>query len=79
MEKVLVEGDIRGSVTGRLTPNLRNPRQSLLGMKINASFRNSWLAGLGQLRPVAESYLKNGRLTLTLDGTIGRPRLRVGK
>ncbi len=79
MENVLVQGDIQGNVTGRMTPNLRNPRQSLLGLQINASFRPAWLAGLGRLRPVAESYLKKGRLTLTLDGTIGRPRLRVKK
>ena len=79
MEKVLVEGDIQGNITGRMTPNLRNPRQTLLGLQINASFRNAWLAGLGQLRPVAESYLKKGRLILTLDGTIGRPRLRAKK
>lgn len=79
MEKMVVQGDIQGNVTGRMTPNLRNPRQSLLALQINVSFKNSWLAGLGQLRPVAESYLKKGRLTLTLDGTIGRPRLRVKK
>ena len=79
MEKVVVRGDVQGNVTGRMTPNLRNPRKSLLGFQINASFRNAWLAGLGQLRPVAESYLKKGRLILTLDGTIGRPRLRAKK
>lgn len=79
MEKVLVQGDVQGNVTGRLTPDLRNPRNTLLTLQINASFRNAWLAGLGRLRPVAESYLKNGRLTLTLDGTVGRPRLRVKK
>ena len=79
MEKVVVRGDVQGDITGRITPNLQNPRKSLLGLQINVSFKNAWLAGLGPLRPVAESYLKNGRLTLTLDGTIGRPRLRAKK
>lgn len=78
IEKVLVEGDVQGNVTGHITPNLRNPRQSLLGLKINVSFRKAWLAGLGFWRPVVESKMKKGRLTLTLDRTIGSPRLRVG-
>jgi len=79
MEIVRMEGDIQGEVTGRMTPNLRNPRQTLLGLQINASFRNAWLAGLGPWRPVVESCLENGRLILTLEGTIGRPRRRSKK
>lgn len=79
MERVTFRGDIQGSVTGRVTPNLGNPRQSLLGLQINASFKEAWLAGLGRSRPLAESFLNKGRLTLTLDGTIGRPRARARK
>lgn len=69
-------GDLQGRVEGTITPNLRNPRNSLLALRITTAFRDNWLARLGNLRPAVESFMDKGRLAVRLDGTIGRPRLR---
>ena len=76
IERLGFQGDLQGDVSGRVTPNLTQPRNSRLALRINAAIRKQWLAGLGTFRPIVESYLKQGRISLSLDGTVGRPRLR---
>ncbi len=69
-------GDLQGTVDGTLTPNLGDPRNSLLGLRITTVFRDTWLAQLGDLRPILESFLNRGRVVLSLTGTIGNPQLQ---
>jgi hypothetical protein len=69
-------GDIQGSGQGTITPNLRDPRNTQLSVRISASFRDTWLAQLGTLRPILESFLNRGRVVLGLTGTVGRPNLQ---
>lgn len=68
-------GDLRGRVEGRVMPDLRTPRASGLALRIETSLREEWLAQLGELRPLLESFLEQGRMTLELSGTVGNPRL----
>lgn len=76
LKKFNVEGDLQGEVKGTITPNLRDPRNTLLSLDTAVSFRNSWLARLGALKPIVEGVARNGRLQLKLSGTVARPRLR---
>ena len=69
-------GDLQGTVDGTLTPNLGNPRNSLLGLRITAAFRDTWVEQLGDLRPILEGFLNRGRVVLSLTGTIGNPQLQ---
>lgn len=69
-------GDLQGTVAGTITPNLRNPRNSLLALRITTALRDDWLAQLGDLRPIVESFLNRGRVVTTLTGTVGRPNLQ---
>ncbi len=76
LQEARFQGDLQGSVTGTITPNLRNPRVSLLALRITTSFREAWLASLGEMRPIVESFSERGRIVLTLNGTVGRPQLQ---
>jgi hypothetical protein len=69
-------GDLQGTVAGTLTPNLREPRNSLLALRIVSAFKDGWLTQLGTLRPLLESFLERGRIVLSLGGTVGRPLLQ---
>ena len=69
-------GDLQGTVEGTIAPNLRDPRNSVLALRITVAFRETWLAQLGDLRPALESFLERGRMVLNLTGTVGRPQLR---
>ena len=69
-------GDLQGTVDGTLTPSLASPRNSLLGLHITTAFRDAWLAQLGSLRVIVESFLNRGRVDLSLTGTVGNPQLR---
>lgn len=69
-------GDLQGSVEGTVTPNLRDPRNSLLALRISAAFRDTWMARLGSLRYVLEGFMDRGRVVVNLNGTVGRPQLR---
>jgi type II secretion system protein N len=71
------EGDVRGNIEGQVLPNLRRPNQSRLQLSLTAAFRDSWLQGLGEMRPLAESFLDNGQLRARLDGTVERPQFRT--
>ncbi len=75
VEQLEFSGDLRGSLKGSITPRRRNPASSPLRLSLTATFRDGWLAQLGQLRPLAESFLSNGRLRADVRGTIGSPRL----
>lgn len=69
-------GDLQGNVAGSITPNLRDPRNSLLALRITTALRDEWLAQLGDLRPIVQSFLNRGRVVTTLTGTVGRPNLQ---
>jgi type II secretion system protein N len=69
-------GDLQGTVDGTITPNLRDPRNSLLALRITSAFRDTWMDGLGTLKPILESFLNRGRVVLSLSGTVGRPLLQ---
>ena len=71
------EGDVRGSIEGQVLPNLRRPNQSRLQLVLTAAFRDAWLQGLGEMRPIVESFLDNGQLRAQLEGTIERPLFRT--
>lgn len=76
LKKLEFKGDMQGEAKGTLIPNLKTPRNSQLNIRIDAAFRNSWLDKLGNLRPVVEGFLERGRLSVNLNGTVARPRLR---
>jgi type II secretion system protein N len=69
-------GDLQGTVEGTVTPNLRDPRNSLLALKITSAFRDTWVSQLGTLQPLLQSFLNRGRVVLNLSGTVGRPNLQ---
>jgi type II secretion system protein N len=68
-------GDLQGTAEGTITPNLRDPRNSLLALRIATAFRDTWVAQLGNMRPLLESFLNRGRVVVSLTGTVGRPQL----
>jgi hypothetical protein len=70
------DGDLKGSGSGTITPNLRAPRNSLLALRVQSSFRNGWLEQLGTFKPLLESFMERGRITVSLEGTVGQPRLQ---
>jgi hypothetical protein len=70
------DGDLKGSGSGTITPNLRAPRNTLLAVRAQSSFRNGWLEQLGTLKPVLESFMDRGRIVVSLEGTVGQPRLQ---
>lgn len=76
LKKFKVQGDLQGEVKGTITPNLRDPRNSLLSLDTAVSFRNSWLERLGPLKLIVEGVARNGRLQVKLSGTVAKPRLR---
>lgn len=69
-------GDLQGSIEGTLTPNLRDPRNTLLALRISTAFRDTWINQLGTLRPILEGFLNRGRVVLSLTGTVGNPLLQ---
>ncbi|HKI98340.1 MAG TPA: type II secretion system protein GspN [bacterium] len=68
-------GDLQGTAQGTITPNLRDPRSSLLALRVTTVFRDTWLAQLGDLRPIVQSFLNRGRVAVSLSGTVGRPQV----
>lgn len=75
LRHVAFRGDLQGTAEGSLTPNLRNPRNTPLALRITIAFRDTWLAQLGGLRPILEGFMNRGRVTVSLSGTVGRPLL----
>jgi type II secretion system protein N len=69
-------GDLQGSADGTFTPNLRDPRNSLLSFKLTSAFRDTWMEQLGDLRPILQGFLNRGRVELSLTGTVGNPQLQ---
>jgi len=76
LRRLEFRGDLQGSVDGTLSPNLSNPRNSLLALRISTAFRDTWLVQLGPLRPILESFLNRGRAVVNLSGTVGNPNLQ---
>ena len=75
-ERFTFRGDLQGSINGTITPRASKPAASLLRLGLTASFRRSWLEGLGPFQAIVESFLTNGRLRADLRGTLGSPRLQ---
>jgi hypothetical protein len=75
LRRVEFRGDLQGTADGAITPNLRDPRNSLLAVRVTTAFRDTWVARLGTLRPILESFLNHGRVVLSLSGTVGEPQL----
>lgn len=78
VRKLTFQGDLQGQVTGTLVPNLARLSSSALSVNLEASFRQGWLSQLGDLQVIAEGFLERGRITATLEGTVGEPRWRRG-
>lgn len=75
LRHVEFRGDLQGTAQGSLSPNLRNPRNTPLALRITLAFRDTWLAQLGTLRPILQGFMNRGRVTVSLSGTVGRPVL----
>ncbi|MDH5753273.1 MAG: type II secretion system protein GspN [Deltaproteobacteria bacterium] len=79
VEKLEFNGDMQGQVKGSMTPNLQSPSRSQL--RLTASFAPSqgWMGKLGNLRPIVESFLKDGKADVSLEGTLAAPRINQVK
>lgn len=71
------DGDLKGKLEGTIQPNLKAPGKSRLQLTVTAAFRDKWLDGLGEFRPIAETYLDNGQFKARLGGTLNRPQFRA--
>ena len=74
LTKFAFKGDIQGEIKGSLTPQMARIESSRLDLELNAAFRETWLNGLGALKPIADSFLKNGRITGHIAGTLNQPK-----
>ena len=78
LEQLAFNGDLQGSLKGVLTPNLNTPMLSSLRLEAQVTHTPAWLGTLGNLRPIAESFIKQGRLAFIMEGTVARLRFTEG-
>jgi type II secretion system protein N len=75
VESASVRGDAQGTVTGTIVPNLDRPADSRLSLNITMQVQRTWMDGLGDLKPLAQAALPDGRIEGTLEGTLAAPTL----
>lgn len=73
IERLVFQGDLQGSITGSIAPNLAQPAASRMNLAVRAEFRQAWINNLGDLRAVAGGFLTGGRLEGTLEGPLTSP------
>ncbi|MDH4248295.1 MAG: hypothetical protein OEW39_10805 [Deltaproteobacteria bacterium] len=79
LEQLIFTGDMQGNMKGVMTPNFRTPMLSSIRLEAQVTPAQEWMQKLGNLRPLLDSFIKQGRLTFTLDGSLARLRFSEGK
>jgi len=80
VESVTLQGDVQGTVSGTVFPNLERPGDSRISLNVSLQVQRAWLDRLGDLRPLAEGFLPGGRFEGIVEGTLAAPILnRTGK
>ncbi|MFI5399667.1 MAG: type II secretion system protein GspN [SAR324 cluster bacterium] len=80
VESVTLRGDVQGTVSGTVVPNLDRPSDSRISLNVSLQVQNAWLDRLGEMRPLAEGFLPGGRFEGIVEGTVAAPILnRNGK
>lgn len=80
VESATLRGDVQGTVSGTVIPNLERPADSRLSLNVSLQVQRAWMDRLGDLRGLAEGFLPGGRLEGAVEGTLAAPVLnRSGK
>ncbi|MFI5400122.1 MAG: type II secretion system protein GspN [SAR324 cluster bacterium] len=80
VESVTLRGDVQGTVSGTVVPNLDRPGDSRISLNVSLQVQSAWLDRLGEMRPLAEGFLPGGRFEGIVEGTVSAPILnRTGK
>lgn len=79
VEQFSLRGDIQGSIRGTVTPAIQQLEQTALNLDVELAFRPEWIDDWGDLVPILQAYLDQGRLVGTLRGTPARPIFRKSK
>ena len=79
VEQFSLRGDIQGSIRGTVTPAIHQLAQTALNLDVELAFRPEWIDDWGDLVPILQAYLDQGRLVGTLRGTPARPIFRKSK
>ena len=79
VEQFSLRGDIQGSIRGTVTPAIHQLAQTALNLDVELAFRPEWIGDWGDLVPILQAYLDQGRLVGTLRGTPARPIFRKSK
>ena len=78
LEQLVFNGDVQGSIKGLMTPNMKAPLLSSLRLEGQVTPSKVWLEKLGNLRPIVESFVKQGRVAFILEGSLARLRFIEG-